>query len=109
MTRLGLRLTLRSGREAFIRLVITALAVALGVVVLLSVFAEFHAFQVTSKRPSWESTNGVTSHSGSTSHDELWNYSESLYRGRFIEILRVAGLGPDAPVLPGISKLPPAG
>jgi len=109
MTRLGFRLTLRSGREAFLRLVITALAVALGVAVLLSVFAEFHAFQVTSKRPSWESTVGASSHSGATSHEELWNYSESVYQGRFMEILRVAALGAHAPILPGISNLPPAG
>lgn len=108
MIRLGLRLTLRGGREAFVRLVITALAVALGVAVLLSVLAEFHAFQVTSKRPSWESTQAAGS-SAPASHEELWNYSETMYRGRFIEILRVAALGTHAPVVPGLSHLPAAG
>jgi hypothetical protein len=109
MTRLGLHLTLRSGREAFVRLVITALAVALGVAVLLGVFAEFHAFQVTSNRPSWESTGPRRQASGSASREELWNYSESLYQGRFVETLLVAPLGPHAPVVPGIANLPPAG
>jgi hypothetical protein len=108
MTRLGLQLTLRSGREALVRLVITAFAVALGVAVLLGVFAEFHAFQVTSNRQSWEST-GSRRQAGSASHEELWNYSESLYQGQFVETLLVAPLGPHAPVVPGIASLPPAG
>ena len=41
MIRLGLRLTLHSGREAFTRLLLTTVAVAIGVAVLLGVFAEF--------------------------------------------------------------------
>ena len=45
MVRLGLQLTLHSGREALVRLVITAAAVAVGVALLLGVLAEFHAFQ----------------------------------------------------------------
>ena len=109
MTRLGLRLTLRSGREAAVRLLVTTLAVAIGVTVLLAVLAEYHAFQVTSRRPSWESTQAMSGSGGSTSNVELWNYSENLYQGRFIEDLGVAGLGPNAPVVPGIPRLPTAG
>ena len=45
MFRLGLQLTLRSGREALVRLLITAAAVAVGVALLLGVLAEFHAYQ----------------------------------------------------------------
>ena len=58
MYRLGLRLTLRSGREALVRLLVTAAAVAVGVAIMLAVLADFHAFQVTNNRPSWESTQG---------------------------------------------------
>jgi hypothetical protein len=58
MYRLGLRLVARGGREAALRLVVTALAVGVGVAILLGVLAEFHAFQSTSRRPSWESTQG---------------------------------------------------
>jgi hypothetical protein len=111
MYRLGLRLTLRSGREPFVRLLVTAVAVAIGVAIMLAVLADFHAFRVTSFRPSWESTTGqaVTVGYASAQHSELWNYSNDIYRGQTIERLDLAALGPNSPVPPGISKLPAAG
>jgi ABC-type antimicrobial peptide transport system permease subunit len=111
MTRLGLRLTLRSGREPFARLLVTAAAVAVGVAIMLAVLADFHAFRVTSYRPAWESTSGqgVTRGYASARRAELWNYSNDIYRGRTIERLDIAALGPHSPVPPGISKLPAAG
>ena len=60
MLRLGLQLTLRSGREALVRLVITAAAVAVGVALLLGVLAEFHAFQANASRACWSCTTGRT-------------------------------------------------
>jgi FtsX-like permease family len=110
--RLGFRLTLRSGREAFVRLLITAGAVAVGVAVMLCVLADFHAFEVTNHRPSWESTVGqsvIGREYTSATNAELWNYSNDIYRAQTIERLDVAGLGPNAPVPPGISSLPHAG
>ena len=111
MYRLGLRLTLRSGREPFVRLVLTAAAVAVGVAILLAVLADFHAFQVTNNRPSWENTEGqaVSKDYASASNSELWNYSNDIYRGQTIERLDVAALGSEAPVPPGISRLPASG
>jgi len=111
MYRLGLRLTLRSGREPFVRLLVTAVAVAIGVAIMLAVLADFHAFRVTSFRPSWESTTGqaVTVGYASAPHSELWNYSNDIYRGQTIERLDLAALGPNSPVPPGISKLPATG
>jgi len=111
MYRLGLRLTLRSGREPFVRLLVTAVAVAIGVAIMLAVLADFHAFRVTSFRPSWESTTGQAATVGyaSAPHSELWNYSNDIYRGQTIERLDLAALGPNSPVPPGISKLPAAG
>jgi FtsX-like permease family len=110
MYRLGLRLVARSGREAFLRLVVTSLAVGVGVAILLAVLAEFHAFQATSTRPSWESTQGTAvSTAPATSGAELWNYSENIYKGRFIEQLDVAALGPGAPRIPGLPRIPAAG
>ena len=50
MIRLGLRLALHSGREALTRLLLTTVAVALGVAVLLGVLAVFHAFQADANR-----------------------------------------------------------
>jgi FtsX-like permease family len=111
MCRLGLRLTLRSGREALVRLLVTAAAVAVGVAIMLAVLADFHAFRVTSYRPLWEATTGhaVTAGYPSAARSDLWNYSNDIYRGQTIERLDIAALGPGSPVPPGISRLPRAG
>ncbi|MGH2717776.1 MAG: FtsX-like permease family protein, partial [Actinomycetota bacterium] len=109
MYRLGMRLTVRSGREAAARLILTMCAVAIGVAVLLAVMADYHAYQVTSNRPSWESTAGQSIPSGTPASGELWNYSENLYKGQFIETLFVATYGPGAPTIPGLSTMPAPG
>ena len=109
MIRLGLRLALYSGREALTRLIVTTLAVAAGVALLLGVLAEFHAFQADSKRVCWECTQGAALPGTLPSHGEAWNYSVDYYQGQTIERLDVAALGPGAPVPPGLSRLPGPG
>jgi hypothetical protein len=109
MLRLGLRLTLRSGREGLVRLLVTAAAVAVGVALLLGVLAEFHAFQANANQPCWSCTQGTAVPSTLPSHGELWNNSVDFYQGRTISRLDVAALGPNAPMPPGITRLPPAG
>lgn len=109
MFRLGLRLTLKSGKEALVRLFLTTLAVAIGVALLLGVLAEFNAFQRTSDRPSRESTQSIQENVSSNDNVDLWNYSENIYKGQFIEQLDIAPLGPNAPVPPGVSSLPKSG
>ena len=111
MYRLGLHLTLRSGREAFTRLVVTALAVAVGVAIMLAVLADFNAFKTTNDRPYWEGTQGQVLSRGyqAQRNAELWNYGNDVYQGQTIERLNVSGLGPGAPPPPGISKLPASG
>ncbi len=109
MVRLGLQLTLRSGREALVRLVITAAAVAVGVALLLGVLAEFHAFQANASQPCWSCTTGAPVPSPLPSHGELWNDSVDFYQGQTITRLDVAPLGAGAPVPPGITRLPASG
>ena len=109
MLRLGLQLTLRSGREALVRLLITAAAVAVGVALLLGVLAEFHAFQANAKQACWSCTTGAPVPSPLPSHGELWNDSVDFYQGQTITRLDVAPLGADAPVPPGITRLPTPG
>jgi hypothetical protein len=109
MLRLGLRLTLRSGREAFVRLMITAAAVAVGVALLLGVLAEFHAFQANASQACWSCTQGAPVPSSLPSRGELWNDSVDFYQGQTITRLDVASLGANAPVPPGIAHLPAAG
>ena len=109
MFRLGLQLTLRSGREGLVRLLITAAAVAVGVALLLGVLAEFHAFQANANQPCWSCTQGAPVPGTLPAHGELWNNSVDFYQGQTISRLDVAALGPGAPVPPGITQLPPAG
>ena len=112
MLRLALRLSLHSGREALVRLLVTMTAVAVGVAILLAVLADFHAFQVTNDRPFWEGTQRTTQ-AGKLDEPapnvELWRYSNDIFKGQTIERLDVAALGPDAPLPPGISRLPRSG
>lgn len=109
MIRLGLQLVLASGREALTRLLVITVAVAVGVALLLVVLAEFHAFQAGSRRPCWECTQAPALPGTLPGHGLAANYSVDFYRGQTIERLDVAALGPDAPVPPGISRLPGAG
>jgi hypothetical protein len=125
MYRLGLRLTLRSGSEALARLLVTTAAVAVGVTILLAVFADFHAFEYTNNQPRWQATQGTPASdsaggsgasysyssdgSGADAGSELWNYEETIFRGQTIEQLDVAALGPHAPLPPGINALPGPG
>ena len=109
MLRLGLRLTLRSGREAVARLVITTVAVAVGVALLLGVLAEFHAFQANASQPCWSCTTGTPVPSTLPASGDLWNDSADFYQGQTITRLDVAPLSSNAPVPPGISRLPDPG
>jgi hypothetical protein len=104
MFRLGLHLTLRSGREGLVRLLVTTAAVGVGVGLLLSVLAMFNAYRSTIDRPCWECTE-KTSASGSV----LWNYSQDYYDGATIERVDVAAVAPGAPTMPGLAHLPSAG
>ncbi|WP_043630853.1 FtsX-like permease family protein [Nonomuraea candida] len=111
---LGLRLALRGGREAAVRLVLVGCAVALGVAVLLSTVSLFNAFQATAGRPCWECTTGSAPGGwalGATPGAVLWNYRQDSYAGRPIKRLDVAVLdaGTPAPALPGLAALPGAG
>jgi hypothetical protein len=111
--RLGLRLTLRSGREALTRLILTALSVAVGVGVMLGVIAEFHAYDATISRQCWECTSGTPfnpqAQVPAATDGELWNYTEDFFQGHAIRRLDVAQLGESAATIPGVAKMPAAG
>jgi hypothetical protein len=112
MFRLGLRLLLRTGKESLARLVLIACAVAIGVALLLVVLADFHAFRSANDQRCWECTTGASLASGAVkpaANAELWNYTEDFFEGQPIKKLEVAALGPHAPVVPGIARLPIAG
>ncbi|GAA1634503.1 ABC transporter permease [Nonomuraea maheshkhaliensis] len=112
MIALGLRLSLRGGGEAAARLALIVAGVAAGVTVLLVTLSLFNAFQATSARPCWECATG-TAPSGwvldATADGALWNYREDYYAGQSIKRLDAAALGPRAPVVPGLARMPAPG
>ncbi|MBT2226400.1 FtsX-like permease family protein [Nonomuraea sp. NEAU-A123] len=112
MILLGLRLSLRGGREAAARLALIVAGVAVGVAVLLATLSLFNAFQATNDRLCWECTRGTAPNGwalDATNDGALWNRHEDYYAGRMIQRLDVAALGGRAPVIPGLSRMPGPG
>ena len=112
MIRLGLRLTLGSGREAALRVLVTAAAVALGVGLLLVALAGVNGLRAQTDRGAWLDTSAQTppSTSGSSTSDPLWwLLSVDQFGNQEIDRVDVAATGPGAPVPPGIPHLPGPG
>jgi hypothetical protein len=110
----GLRLTLRGGREAVVRLTITAIAVALGTGLLLAAIAGINAVNAQNGRDAWlNSVPGrVAGHqapAAARAQPLLWELRPDYYRGQLIGRLDVAATGPHSPVPPGIGHLPGPG
>jgi hypothetical protein len=113
MIRFGLRLTLRGGREAATRLVMTAVAVALGVGLLLIMLAGINALNAQNGRTAWlNSGQNGPSQPGrvAPSADPLWwVLTTDQYGTRSIDRVDLAATGPRSPVPPGIPHLPGPG
>jgi hypothetical protein len=117
MIRLGLRLALASGKEAAVRLVIIAVAVALGVGLLLAALAGSNAVSAQNARYAWLNTGaGSTTASVSTERraddpvDPVqWLLSRDYFHAQTIGRIDVAATGSNAPVPPGIPRLPGPG
>jgi len=110
--RLGLRLTLATGREAIIRLLAIAAAVALGVGVLLVSLAGINAVHAQSTRTAWLTTSkrNLRPSNDEATADPLWAEANlDQYAGAVIERVDVAATGPRSPVPPGIPQLPGPG
>ena len=120
MIRFGLRLTLGGGKEAAVRLAITAAAVALGAGLLLVTLAGINAVNAQNARYGWLDTGflassparpGPTSASGiAAAPDPLWWLLRADYFGdQLIGRVDVAATGSRSPVPPGIPQLPGPG
>jgi hypothetical protein len=109
MIRLGLRLTLGSGREAALRVLVTAAAVALGVGLLLASLAGVNGLHAQTDRGAWLDTSAQASPPTSTSDRLWWLSSTDQFGNQEIDRIDVAAAGPDAPVPPGIPHLPGPG
>jgi hypothetical protein len=109
MIRFGLRLALASGREAVVRLVIIAAAVALGVGLLLTTLAGVNAVNSQNARYAWLNTGAGTSAGPSASDPLWWRLSGDYFHGQTIGRVDVAATGARSPVPPGIPRLPGPG
>jgi hypothetical protein len=109
MIRLGLRLTLGSGREAALRVLVTAAAVALGVGLLLASLAGVNGLHAQTDRGAWLGTSAQASRPTSTSDRLWWLSSTDQFGNQAIDQIDVAATGPNAPVPPGLPHLPGPG
>jgi len=105
MIRLGLRLTLGSGREAALRVLVTAAAVALGVGLLLASLAGVNGLHAQTDRGAWIDTSAQASPPTSTSDRLWWLSSTDQFGNQEIDRIDVAAAGPNAPVPPGLPHL----
>ncbi len=112
MIRLGLRFTLRGGREGQARLIFTALGVALAVALLSFTLAGFNGIKATDAHKGWLHTSGenqIPSVDESTSDPLWWRLAYDTYAGEALTIVEVAATGAASPVTPGLSQLPRPG
>ena len=112
MIGLGLRLVLSGGREAVTRFVVLAVAVGLGVGLLLTAVAATHA--VTTWNDShgwmWTGTSSVPPGPATTGIAPLWwQPGSDTFDGQSIDRFDVAATGTSSPVPPGISHDPGPG
>jgi hypothetical protein len=109
MIRLGLRLTFGSGREALLRVLVTAAAVALGVGLLLAALAGINGLHAQSDRGAWLNSAVQPTPPTSPASGLWWEPSTDSFGGQLIDQIDVAAVGPDAPIPPGMTRLPGAG
>jgi hypothetical protein len=108
--RFGLRLTVRGGREAVTRLVLIAVAVAIGTGLLLTTLAGLNAVNTQNARYAWLETGSAAVRPGPPSTNPAWwLLSVDRFHGKLIARVDVAVTGPDSPVPPGIPALPGPG
>ena len=111
MIRLGLRLVISGGREAITRLVILAVAVSLGVGLLLTALAATNAALTWNNRHAWFWTGTASAPAGpATGAAPLWWHpSGDTFDGQAISRFDVAATGASSPVPPGIPHDPAPG
>ena len=90
MIRLGLRLTLGSGREAALRVLVTAAAVALGVGMLLACLAGANGLHAQTDRGAWLDTSAQAVAPTSTSGRLWWLTSTDEFSNQEIDRVDIA-------------------
>jgi len=108
---LGLRLVISGGREAITRLVVLAVAVGLGVGLLLTAVAATNAVTSWNDRHAWFWTGTAWVPPGpATGVAPLWWHpGNDIFDAQTISRFDVAATGPSSPVPPGIPRDPGPG
>jgi hypothetical protein len=111
MIRLGLRLAASGGREALTRLTVLAVAVGLGVGLLLTAVAATNAALTWNNRHAWFWTGTASAPAGRAAGIAplWWHPSGDTFDGRTISRFDVAATGASSPVPPGLSRDPAPG
>jgi hypothetical protein len=110
MIRLGLRLSLYGGKEAALRVLVAATAVALGVSLLLACLAGVNGLHAQTVRGAWLDTSAAQTSTPNSPSDGLWWLPiTDQFGSQEIDEIEVAAAGPNAPVPPGIPHIPRAG
>ena len=112
MISLGLRLVVNGGREAVTRLVILAVAVGLGVGLLLTAVAATNAAVTWNNRHAWfwTGTSSVPAGPATAGTAPLWWHpAGDFFDGQQIERFDVAAAGASSPVPPGLPRDPAPG
>ena len=111
MIGLGLRLVVSGGREAITRLLIVAVAVGLGVGLLLTALAATNAVTTWNNRHAWYWTGTAWVPPGpATGVAPLWWHpGNDIFGGKTISRFDVAATGTSSPVPPGITHDPAPG
>lgn len=113
MIRLGVRLSLAGGREALTRLALIAVAVAIGVALLLTTLASINGVRSQNARFAWLETGypGSAAATDAPAHrDPLWwSLQADYYQGKEIGRVDLAATGPNSPTPPGIPSVPGPG
>ena len=110
MIAFGLRLTLRGGREAIIRLLVTGAAVSLGVAVLLATLGALNAVQAQNDRSAWLNSGSTPGSAAGPGIDPLWaTLGTDVHDGETITRVDIAATGLHSPVPPGLPRLPGPG
>ncbi|MEU7875654.1 FtsX-like permease family protein [Dactylosporangium sp. NPDC049140] len=107
MIRFGLRLALAGGREALLRFVVIAAAVALGTGLLVSTIAGLRAVDAQVGRGSW--LRGEQAPGAQAADPVVWAGREDTFAGTWIWRVDVGLKGPNPPAVPGIPRLPDPG
>jgi hypothetical protein len=112
MIALASRLTAGGGREALVRLVLTAVGIAFAVTMLLVAAVAFPALHAHDVRRAWTETsdqNQRPAQDEDTTDPLLWRLTNVRFDGRDLVRVDLAPEGPDAPVPPGLERLPGPG